>query len=334
MPKDLPDPVYADLLKAQQRGALPTSLGTAQLREMAAGIRARSIFTARGANTLFADGLKRIIDSLTAGDIGDGQARTAIREVLKALNYTPESNFPDTPPGEVPPALAGSLQDLSSFRRLDLIVKTQIDLFSGAGEQLRGHQPDILAQFPAWELIRVTEVTVARDWPSRWLLSGGKPIPESYPKNAHQFISESTGMIALKGDPVWGELGSSGNFKDALDVDYPPFAFNSGMGWRQVSIERCEQLGITGPDGQSIEEFHSGMERPRVILGELPLPSPQISLKDVDPQLIEDFKKATSATDDGAGVMGYDDILERELAASRDAYQKRNPDYDPEGRNR
>jgi hypothetical protein len=320
-------------VKAQERKALPTSLSTAQLREMAAGIRARSIFTARGASTLFADALKRIIDSLTAGDLGEGQARTAIREVLKALDYTPEGGFPDTPVGEVPPALAGSLQDLSSFRRLDLIVRTQLDLFSGAGEQLRGHQPDQLAQFPAWELIRVTEVMVTRAWPTRWLTAGGKPIPESYPKNAHQFIGESTGMIAVKGDPVWGELGSSENFQDCLDVDYPPFAFNSGMGWRPVSIERCLELGITGPDGQSIEEFHAGIERPRVILGELPLPSPKLSLKGGDPALVTDFKKVTMATEDD-GVMSYEALLERSLATSRAAYKERNPDYDQEGRNR
>jgi hypothetical protein len=332
MPKELPDPIFEALVKAQERKALPTSLGTAELRDMAAGIRARAIFTARGSSTLFADALKRIIDSLTSGDIDMGSARAAIREVLKALQYTPEGGFPDTAVGEVPPALKGSLQDLSSFRRLDLIVRTQLDLFAGSGDLIRGMEPTMLREFPAWELIRVSEVMVARDWPSRWALSGGEPPTDEFKKNAHQILGESTGMIALKADPVWGELGSSENFSDALDVDYPPFAFNSGMGWRPVSRAEWEQRGLAGPDGQTVEEFHSGVERPRVILGELPLPAPQISLEGVDPKLIEDFKKSTGwKPGSKPAVVRYDDIMERELAKSRAAYQKLNPDYNLEG---
>ena len=332
MADPIPDPIYDALVKAQERKALPTSLSTAQLRELSAGIRARAIFTARGASVLFADALKRIIDAMTDGAIDEGSARVAIRETLKALDYTPERGFPDVPEGEVPPALKGSIEDLSSMRRLNLIVNTQRDLFAGAGQQMRGHQAEALSNFPAWELIRVGEVTVARDWPARWALSGGQPIPESYPQNAHQSLGKSTGMIALKGDPVWGELGSSANFSDALDVDFPPFAFNSGMGWRPVPIERCLELGITGPDGQSIEEFHAGIERPRVILGSLPLPTPQVSLKDVDPKLIEAFKKSTGANPGAAPkVVVYDHVMERALARSRAAYKAANPDYNLEG---
>jgi hypothetical protein len=51
-------------------------------------------------------------------------------------------------------------------------------------------------------------------------------------------------MIAEKSSSVWGQLGSRDIFADAIGTDYPPFAFNSGMGWRQVSRAVCEQLGV------------------------------------------------------------------------------------------
>ena len=61
-------------------------------------------------------------------------------------------------------------------------------------------------------------------------------------------------MIALKGHPIWEQLGSSANFNDALDVDYPPFAFRSGMWVRPVDRATCVALGFDlsaqGEEGQ------------------------------------------------------------------------------------
>jgi hypothetical protein len=198
------------------------------------------------------------------------------------------------------------LQDLRSFRRRDLIVRTQRDLMQGAGQQQRGMRPEYLAEYPAWELVRVQAVAVPRDWPSRWAIAGGKPGR----------------MIALKGDPVWGELGSYDNFKDALGVDHPPFAFNSGMGWREVSADEVATLGITGPAGESAAEWQAS--RPDVMGGKFPLPSPRLSLDGVDPELIERFQKTTyaGAVPGKPYVMDYSDILAREIAGHDAAYQK------------
>jgi hypothetical protein len=299
-----PMTIFDAARSAGAREVMETALGTEGLREKGAEILARSVFCARGSNAIFVSDLKTIIDRLTQGDIGEGQARTAIWESLRALGYTPEGGFPDTPPGEVPPAVAGTLQDLSSFRRRDLIVRTQLDLMRGAGQQTRGHTPDHLQLWPAWELVRVEDKKTPRDWPSRWTVAGGKPGP----------------MIALKADPVWGELGSYDNFQDALGVDHPPFAFDSGMGWREVSADECASLGITGPKGEAPEQWlQSG---PVVMAGKLPLPSPQISLKGVDPAIIARFRAATGATVNPAkpAVLDYSDILERELAAAAKSY--------------
>jgi hypothetical protein len=311
MPDPQPLPELDAALMARLREAMPTDLDTEGLRAMGAGVLARSVFTARGTNAIFASKLKEVVDQLAAGEIGEGQARSALAECLDILVYDSEKGgFAGE---EVPPAMKGSLQDLRSFRRLDLIIRTQLALMQGAGQQYRGMQPEYLQQFPAWELIRVLPVEVPRDWPARWAIAGGKPGP----------------MIALKGDPVWGQLGSYENFDDALGVDHPPFAFNSGMGWRAVPAAEVRQLGITGPNGETAAEFHGGVERPRVMLGELPLPSPQISMKGVDPEFLEKFKDGTYATaaPGKTHVVDYSDILEREIASADAAYRKANPNY-------
>lgn len=304
---------------------MATALDTKGLRELGAGVLARSAFTAHGASAIFASRLKEVIDELASGRIGEGQARTALWECLKALGYTPEGGFPDAPPGAVPPALRGTLQDLSSFRRLDLIVRTQRALTEGAGSLYRAMLPEQLALYPALELVRMGEVQEARDWPARWALSGGKPAADSYPRNAYQVLGEPTGLIALVGDPVFGELGSYDNFPDALGVDYPPFYFRSEMFWQPKSLEFCLANNITGPNGESIEEFHAGIERPRVMLGQLPLPAPRISLDGVDPEMISRFQADThgTASPGRPAVVDYSDILEREVADSNAAYQTR-----------
>lgn len=286
---------------------MPTGLDTAGLRELSAELRSRMVFTARGTSAIFVSRIKLVVDQLAAGDIGPADARVVLIETLRALGYTPEGGFPDAPAGTVPPVLAGTLQDLSSFRRLDLIVRTQLELMQGAGQQARGATADRLEAAPAWELIRVMEVSVPRDWPARWAIAGGRP---------------GARLVALKGDPVWGELGSSENFDDALDTDHPPFAFNSGMGWREIQAEEAEALGITGPDGESIDEWLAEV-RP-TIAGRMALPTPRLSLKSVGPEIVENFEKETLAISKPGmpGVYDYSELLREELAKADESYGK------------
>ena len=302
MPEELPDPVFDAFLAASKKGLLPTSLDTAGLRELAAELRRNAFFTARGTSVAFVSAIKQAVERMTSGEWNEATARAYLLEVIRGTGYTPEGGYPDAAPGSVPPALKGTIQDLSSWRRIDLIVRTQLELAQGAGLQMAGHTEERLAMFPAWELIRELEVKDARDWPARWIIAGGRPIPESYPKNAHHYVGKPTGMIAFKGDPVWGELGSSENFSDALDTDHPPFAFNSGMGWREVSARQCRDEGITGPNGETPAEWIA--TNPRTMDG--PLPRPRISMGGADPELREDFIEDTGAVP----VPGKPDLYE------------------------
>jgi hypothetical protein len=295
MPETLPDPLFDAFVKAQARGILPTSLDTAGLRELTAQARLASAFTARGTSRIFATMIKRVIDAIVSGEIDEASAVGTLFETIQATGYTPEGGFP-TMPGDaaepVPPAVAGTIQDLSTLRRLNLIVRTQTQINVGAGQQYRFNTPDRLEAAPGVELVRVLTHIEQRDWESRWQISGGRIYPH---KGSVRVVRSETGMICLKGDPVLGELGASANFPDALDIDHGPFVFNGGVGLREVKRDRCEALGVTGPNGESIDEWFAS--RPNVIAGKLPIPSPRLSLTEVDPEMGEAFKLETGAVE-------------------------------------
>jgi hypothetical protein len=311
MPIDIPAPdsdrVLDALRAAAARGTLPTRMGTAELRELAAELRARSVFTARGSNAIFVSKIKTLIDQLASGQIDPGEVRRVLRATLNELGYTPEGGFGPEDLGRVPPAVEGSLQDLRSNSRLNLIVGTQRDLMAGAGQQARGTTPERLSAFPAWQLVRIVPRRVPRNWTARWQQAGG--------------TLRDGRMVALKGDPVWGELGSSANFDDALDVDTPPFAYNSGMGWREVNAEEAQRLGVVPTTGEPTEDFQQG--RPRVIGRELP--KPELSMDGVDPDVLRAFLADTDALPAADGGPGYslNQTLARSIARAQESYERR-----------
>ncbi len=292
---------------AKDREAFGTDRSSKELRDLAAGVRARGVFTARGTSVVFAQKIKEVIDLVVSGEIDEATARWMLGETLKALGYTPEGGFPDAPDGAVPPAVKGTLQDLSSKRRLDFIIKTQVDLMRGAGEQMRGMEPQALAQFPCWELVRNFDVRVPRDWEDRWQSVGG--------------VFYEGRMIAPKGDAIWGELGTS--FEDSLDVDYPPFAFNSGMGWRPVTRAEATRLGVQSSDGRNWKDFIEGVERPRVIAGELPLPAPRISVPKATPEMIKRIDPQAVVVEGTVTTQSDKEVLLAQLEARKQAREAR-----------
>jgi hypothetical protein len=123
---------------------------------------------------------------------------------------------------------------------------------------------------------------------------------------------------------VWGELGASGNFDDALDVDYPPFAFNSGMRWREVSRGECNALGIVGPNGETIDEWLS-VDRPTLVDTQSGIPIPQASVKRLDPEVRKAFEESAGIeiVEDTATTKGNGDEVRAVLQARREAREAR-----------
>ena len=242
-------PYSAALKSLGDRKVMPTSLTSAELRAVDAGVRQQSFFSAQTLLEDYLDTAKETITSLlnptteqrtdrvtaenpqgnvTVG-LNDAYARTKLRELLKQLGYAPDA------------ADAGTIKDLSSDARIDLVLRTNKQLAQGQGNWLNSQRSGVLESFPADELFRLEDRAQKRDWLARWRLAGdqtGDPIGTGWT------ITPDGRLIALKNHDIWNWIGSSELFDDALDVVWPPFAFNSGMWVRDIFRNECEEIGL------------------------------------------------------------------------------------------
>lgn len=226
---------------ARSRKILPTRLSSAELRELEAAFRRRSIFMARVANAGVLQGLGSEVEELLQGRTNIATAMARMQDRLDAEGYTPERGFPGDEGAGIPPAEPGTLRDISSNTRQKLALETNLRQVANFGYRQQGMEDLARWQFPCWELVRIYEREVPRGqavgslgWEERWVRAGGTLV--------------NSRMIARKDDPVWDQLGSSALFEDGLDNPYPPFAFNSGMGIREVPREECVALGVIEAD--------------------------------------------------------------------------------------
>jgi hypothetical protein len=240
---ELIDTVSEALELARRRGVLPTRLGSAGIREeFSREVRDGAVFSARTTRAVYLQELRDRIDRMLAGgyESDRAQLRLELRRLLAQMRYDPETGFPGDERLGIPPAEPGSLSDLSSRRRIDLILETQERLMRGRAQRERGHDAGRLRRWPAWELVRVQSRRVPRgegdtkSWDRRWFESGYEPV----------MWQGRARLMALKTSGVWARLGDSGIFDDALDVDVPPFAFRSGMGWREVDRAEAVAAGL------------------------------------------------------------------------------------------
>lgn len=265
----IPDPyglTASDALTvANERELWPTALGSREIAEVPGALKERAVFSARTTNARYLAEMKtRIERYLAAGYKGDkASLRVELKQELRRLGYSPLRGFPGDEELDIPPADPGSLQDLSSDRRINLILDTQLRLMTGKSQRAAGMDALAMERYPAWELIRTEGRRIPRDWPRRWKEAGGRLFAGR--------------MIALKDSEVWDVIGDPAFFPDALAVNHPPFAFSSGMGWRQIDEEECLELGV--------------------LRSQRPLPPVKVTLPDVVP----DATVSTSGMD--AGVL-------------------------------
>jgi hypothetical protein len=207
------------------KSILPTDFRTQLLREIPAVLRERAMFSAGVTNAEFLEKANDSINELVSGTTDRATKRLELKKLLDQLGYHPAE-------GE-----EGTLTDLSSDARLNLILDTNLEQAQGYGYWKQGQQKSVLDQWPAQELIRVTEPKgEERDWAARWTKCGG------------EFFGGR--MIALKNDDIWDQLGDSDTFSDGLDNPYPPFAFNSGMDVTDVDRDEAVKLGLINEDTQ------------------------------------------------------------------------------------
>lgn len=233
-PTDLSDAVK--VLAAKK--LLPTDLTTDELRELDAALRAQSFYSAQTTDAyllqLYKEKIAGILHPVPkAGEattqFNPAYVRQSIKELLAETGYEPA------------PEDAGTLKDLSSDARINLVIRTNTELAQGQGLWIHSQQPALLMMWPGQELFRAEFREVPRDWLYRWRLAGaqtGDPIGTGWT------ITPDNRLIALKNHAIWNWIGSSALFKDALDVIWPPFAFNSGMWVRNVDRDTTEAIGL------------------------------------------------------------------------------------------
>ena len=199
---------------ARSRGvktAVPSPMKSVEWQQVDPAIRERALFSAQVTNAQFLQEFDDQVRSLAQGETDFATARLRMKEYLNSISYTPTA------------ADAGTITDLSSDKRLDLILKTNTEQAQGYGWFAQGQDPDLLDQWPCQELYRSESRQVPRDWLQRWRGAGGRLYGGR--------------MIARKDDPIWRNLGPFG-------TPYPPFDYNSGMDVQDIDREEAIALGV------------------------------------------------------------------------------------------
>jgi phage gp29-like protein len=131
----------------------------------------------------------------------------------------------------------GTLQDITSEIRLDLIFRTQMGMAQGFAFWKRGMNTDILDGWPAQEFVRIRAVRVPRDWDPRWI-----DAAQAVGDEGALYVFQKWGlMVALKTSEIWTALSVFG-------TPWAPFDFNSGKGLAERDREAAVKLGLIGPD--------------------------------------------------------------------------------------
>ena len=229
-----PSQTSADMTLGEQN-PLATGMSSAELKAgWPARIKDHSIFSARTTSQSYIDMVKKRLTEVAAREITPQHAESLLRKTLADLGYSPEAGFPDAQ-GKVPPATPGDIRDLSSSRRIQLILDTNVKQARSMGQLAASEDPMLLMTQPAWELTRVGARKKPRgDWLRRWAAAGAKVGWRGALKRR---------MVALKTSPIWQALADgAGGFKDAIGTPYPPFAFGSGLAWAAVGRGKWKKM--------------------------------------------------------------------------------------------
>lgn len=230
--------------------SLSPDIGSQDLEKfLPAQIKEKAFFSARTPYVDYLSQTQSLIGNLLQPDLhGSGesvspaQVRAKMKQHLEALNYSPAA-------GE-----QGSLTDLSSDRRTNLIINTQLAMSRGYGNWRQAQDSTVLDLWPADELYRAIQRKVPREWDVTWNNARDELGEDT---SATEATSSNGPFVALKNDPIWAAISRFGN-------PYPPFDYESGMNVRNVSRARAEALGVLAPD-ESVPPVQDSMNQPYAV---------------------------------------------------------------------
>ena len=194
-----------------QKTLVTSGIGADEWNSIQAGLRDRAFFSARVTEIRILDVMRGSIEKSLSGNLSPSEFRKAVRETLFKTGYDA---------GDA----RGTIKDLMTKSRLDLVYNTNREMAQGFIQHLQATSEGALAAFPAYELIRAERRKVPRNWPEIWKSKGGT-------------LYQGGRMIALKTDPIWTRISRFG-------IPHPPFDYNSGMDLVSVSRGECLALGV------------------------------------------------------------------------------------------
>lgn len=216
--------------KILQKALVGSGLDTKGWSTVQAGLRDRAFFSSQVTEAKILHAMRQNVAELVSGGKSPSEVRRDLRAYLGSIGYDPDK---DLKPGEQ--SRRGTIKDLTTKARLDVMMKTNADQAKGYASHLRATTTGAILAFPAYELVRVERRKLPRDWGARWAAAAQKVGWEGVARNG--------AMIALKTSPIWAALSRFGN-------PFPPFDFNSGMGVRDVKKSVCREIGLLGPNEQ------------------------------------------------------------------------------------
>ena len=195
-----------------KKALVASKLDSKEWNQVQAAFRNRAFFSSQVAQANIIQAMRQRVSEYAERGVDISEARKLMRADLERMHYQPD------------PGKEGSIKDLYSKARLDVILKHNLRQARGMIQRASGMTPGAFAAFPAQEFKRTHARRAQRkDWPERWRKAGGKVYGGR--------------MIALKTDPVWERLSVFGN-------PFPPFDWGSGMGVIDVDRKTAIELGL------------------------------------------------------------------------------------------
>lgn len=169
----------------------------------------------------FLAAFKRLMVEVVGERLYDYRAAEQIEKLLVADNLS-------VPGMEA----AASAEGVTRYSKIMDLMDSKIQYRQGAAKKWKGHDPEQMDIYPAWELVLVGEENES-EWRQRWLDAGGAILAPLYEGRPSRLSWR--GMIAMKTDLIWQRLG---------EFDHPPFRQGSNVSWSTVSKIEAIAYGL------------------------------------------------------------------------------------------